>query len=60
MKGFKVVYFDSSGSLSETLFGPPFSSVMDSMDDESCIRMIFSLAYPGCQIVSVSPCKIDF
>lgn len=60
MDGFKVIYRDLNGILQETCFGRPFSSCFDSMDSESAIRLVFSLAHPGCQIVSISSCVLDF
>lgn len=55
MDGFKIVYRDSSGSVSETWFGEPVSDGAPfPVFDVHIVRVMFDMAHPGCEIISIS------
>lgn len=55
MDGFKIVYRDSSGKVSDTWFGEPVSDGAPfPVFDVHIVRLIFDIAHPGCEIISIS------
>lgn len=55
MDGFKIVFRESSGEVSETWLGEP---VLDGgpfpVFDVQIIHFMFDMVHPGCEIISIS------
>lgn len=60
MDGYKIVYRQPDGAISDTFFGEPIMNIRLS---EPCymevIKLLFGSAHPGCEIVSIKHCRFD-
>lgn len=60
MDGYKIVYKEPDGTISDTFFGEPMSNF--SLPGSCCmevIKLLFGSVHPGCEIVSIEHCLFE-
>lgn len=61
MDGFKINYISADGDKAVTWFGMPMASFdvsrLSQKDVVGMVSMMFGNAHPGCEVVSIEPCK---
>ena len=59
MDGYKIVYKESDGTITDTFFGEPMLNFcLPNLNNMEIIKLIFSVAHPGCDIVSIECCSL--
>ena len=59
MRGFKIVYLDVYGRLTDTWYSVPITNIRNAPDALTMAQVMFSYAHPDCRIVSISRCSYD-
>ena len=58
MDGYKIVYKEPDGTITDTFFGDPISNISLSYSSNmDVITFIFSMAHPDCEILSIERCN---
>lgn len=58
MNGYKIVYKEPDGTITKTFFGEPMTNIsFPNLSNMDIILAMFSMAYPGCEILSVERCN---
>ena len=58
MDGYKVVYKEPDGAITDTFYGEPMSNFsLPGASNMDVIIMTFFFAHPGCDIVSIEQCS---
>lgn len=60
MDGYKIVYKEPDGTITETFFGEPMTNI--SLPEQcymGVIKLFFGSAHPGCEIVSIERCSLE-
>ncbi len=62
MDGYKIVYKEPDGTITDTFFGEPmFDISLPNLSNMEVIKFMFGIAHPGCDIVSIELCSLkDF
>lgn len=59
MDGYKIVYKESDGTITDTFFGEPMLNFcLPNLSIMEVIKLMFSFAHPGCDIVSIERCSL--
>ena len=59
MDGYKIVYKEPDGTITHTFFGEPMSNFsLPNLSNMEIIKLMFSVAHPGCDIVSIERCSL--
>lgn len=59
MDGYKIVYKEPDGTITDTFFSEPMSNIsLLKLYNMEVIKLLFSSAYPGCEIVSIERCSL--
>lgn len=59
MDGYKIVYRQSDGAISDTFFGEPMTNIsLPKQCHMEVIKLLFGSAHPGCEIVSIERCSL--
>lgn len=59
MDGYKIVYKEPDGTITDTFFGEPMTNI--SLPKQCCmeiIKVLFGSAHPDCEIVSIECCSL--
>lgn len=60
MDGYKIVYRQLDGAISDTFFGEPITNIsLPEPCGMEVIKLLFGSAYPGCEIVSIKHCRFE-
>lgn len=60
MDGYKIVYSEPDGTITDTFFGEPMSSFSLSRSDYmDIVKMMFHNAHPNCKIISCERCTYE-
>lgn len=58
MDGYKIVYKEPDGTITETFFGEPMTNIsFPNLSNMDIILAMFSMAHPDCEILSVERCN---
>lgn len=59
MDGYKIVYKEPDGTITDTFFGEPMTNISLSRQYYmEVIKLLFGSAHPGCEIVSIERCNL--
>ena len=59
MDGYKIVYKEPDGTITDTFFGEPmFDISLPNLSNMEVIKFVFGFAHPGCDIVSIERCSL--
>lgn len=59
MDGYKIVYIEPDGTVTNTFFGEPMTNIsLPKQCHMEVIKLLFSSAHPGCEIVSIERCSL--
>ena len=59
MDGYKIVYKEPDGTITDTFFGEPvFDISLLNLSNMDVIKFVFGFAHPGCDIVSIESCSL--
>lgn len=59
MDGYKIVYKEPDGTITDTFFGEPmFDISLPNLSNMEVIKFMFGIAHPGCDIVSIELCSL--
>lgn len=59
MDGYKIVYKEPDGTITDTFFGEPMQNFsLTNLSNMEIIKFMFSMAYPDCDIVSIERCSL--
>lgn len=59
MDGYKIVYKEPDGTITDTFFGVPMSSIsLPKLCNMEVIKLLFGSVHPGCEIVSIERCSL--
>lgn len=59
MDGYKIVYKEPDGTITDTFFGEPMLNFcFPNLSNMEVIKLMFSVAHPGCNIVSIERCSL--
>lgn len=60
MDGYKIVYKEPGGAITDTFFGEPMTNIsLSKQGYMEVIKLLFGSAHPGCEIVSVERCSLE-
>ena len=60
MDGYKIVYREPDGTITDTFFAEPMSSFsLPKSSNTDIVKLMFGNAHPNCKIVSISSCTYD-
>ena len=60
MDGYKIVYKEPDGTVTNTFFGEPMTNIsLPKQCYMEVIKLFFGSAYPGCEIVSIERCSLE-
>lgn len=60
MDGYKIVYKEPDGTIIDTFFGEPMLNFcLPNLSNMEIIKLMFSMAHPGCDIVSIERCSLN-
>lgn len=60
MDGYKIVYRQPDGAISDTFFGEPITNIsLPKQCYMDVIELFFGSAHPGCEIVSIERCSFE-
>lgn len=60
MYGYKIVYRQPDGAISDTFFGEPMMNIsLPKQCYMEVIKLLFGSAHPGCEIVSIKHCSLE-
>lgn len=58
MDGYKIVYQEPDGTVTDTFFGEPMTNIsLPKQCYMEVIKLFFGSAHPGCEIVSIERCN---
>lgn len=58
MDGYKIVYKEPDGTVTDTFFGEPMLNFcLLNLSNMDIIMVMFSMAHPGCEILSIERCS---
>lgn len=58
MDGYKIVYKEPDGTVTDTFFGEPMSNFsLPNLSNMDIITVMFSTVYPDCDILSIERCN---
>lgn len=58
MDGYKIVYKEPDGTVTDTFFGEPMSNFsLPNLSNMDIIMFTFSMTYPDCDILSIERCN---
>lgn len=59
MDGYKIVYKEPDGTITDTFFGEPMTNInLPKQCYMEVIKLLFGSAHPGCKIVSIERCSL--
>lgn len=59
MDGYKVVYKEPDGTITDTFFGEPMANFsLPNLSNMDVIEFTFGFAHPGCEILSIERCSL--
>lgn len=62
MDGYKIVYKEPDGTITDTFFGEPITNISLSRQSRQyymeVIKLLFGSAHPACEIVSIERCSL--
>lgn len=59
MDGYKIVYKEPDGTTTATFFGEPMLNFcLPNLSNMEIIKLMFSTAHPGCDILSIERCSL--
>lgn len=59
MNGYKIVYKEPDGTTTATFFGEPvLNFCLPNLSNMEIIKLMFSTAHPGCDILSIECCSL--
>lgn len=59
MDGYKIVYKEPDGTITDAFFGEPmFDISLPNLSNMEVITFVFGLVHPGCDIVSIERCSL--
>lgn len=59
MDGYKIVYREPNGTVTNTFFGEPMTNIsLPKQRYMEVIKLLFGSAHPGCEIVSIESCSL--
>ena len=59
MDGYKIVYKVLDGTITDVFFGEPMLNFcLPNLSIMEVIKLMFSVAHPGCDIVSIERCSL--
>lgn len=59
MDGYKIVYKEPDGTITDTFFGEPIINIsLPKKCYMEVIKLFFGSAHPGCEIVSIERCSL--
>lgn len=59
MDGYKIVYKEPDGTITDTFFGEPIINIsLPKQCYMEVIKLFFGSAHPGCEIVSIERCSL--
>lgn len=60
MDGYKIVYKRPDGVTTDTFFGESMSNFcLPNLSNMEIIKLMFSTAHPGCDILSIERCSLE-
>ena len=59
MVGYKIVYRELDGNITDTFFSEPMSSLPKSCNMDLFAGLMFSLTYPNREIISIKRCTFE-
>ena len=60
MDGYKIVYKEPDGTVTDTFFGEPMLNFsLPNLSNMDIIMFTFGSAHPGCEIVSIKHCRFE-
>ena len=60
MDGYKIVYKELDGTITDTFFGEPMMNIsLPKQCYMEVINLLFGSAHPGCEIVSIERCSFE-
>lgn len=59
MDGYKIVYKEPDGTITDTFFGEPMLDIrLPNLSNMEVIKFVFGFAHPGCDIVFIERCSL--
>lgn len=59
MDGYKIVYKEPDGTITDTFFGEPTTNInLPKQCYMEVIKLLFGSAHPDCEIVSIKSCNL--
>lgn len=59
MDGYKIVYKEPDGTITDTFFGEPMTNIsLPKQCSMEVIKLLFGSAHLGCEIVSIERCSL--
>lgn len=60
MDGYKIVYKEPDGTITDTFFAEPMASFsLSKSSNTDIVKLMFSNAYPNCEIISIERCTLE-
>lgn len=60
MNGYKIVYKELDGTITETFFCEPMTNIgFPNLSNMDIVTGVFSIRYPECEILFIEPCSFE-
>lgn len=60
MDGYKIVYKELDGTVTDTFFGEPITNIsLPNLSNMDIILAMFSMAHPDCEMISIECCSFE-
>lgn len=60
MDGYKIVYKEPDGTVTNTFFGEPMTNIsLPKQCYTEVVMMFFDYAHPGCEVISIERCSLE-
>lgn len=60
MDGYKIVYKEPDGTITDTFFAEPMASFsLPNSCNTDIVKLMFSNSHPNCEIISIERCTLE-
>lgn len=60
MDGYKIVYKEPDGTVTNTFFGEPdLNFCLTNLSNMDAVMLFFVYAHPGCEMISIERCSFE-
>lgn len=60
MDGYKIVYKEPDGTITDTFFAEPMLNFsLSNLSNMDVVKMFFDYAHPSCEMISIECCSLE-